>query len=606
MKIEIKNPMLYFNFINALQCELKKISPENDSKYNAVRFTVPDAKLRWMDRYNDLGTHFLNPKRSEIEGADIKLLEIVFDHADRLYERCIKSLASVYSVRDFEYAQVLFTGITGITDKQDICDKMFNLLINLCNNDIVADVCRECGLGNYLNSLVTDSELNQLELEYVYNDLFVCLSKLCCGIIYRSVNDTFPDKFDVKPGIKDLNDVLGDEYMRIKEHIKISNDIDSKINLYNDMYRLITENVITKDSLNYIANALYEEFFTFVNDLQIQDEHLLLNSSALDDIIKLYNILDIEVKYTLYRNYRDPSIVSRGDSAGLMRHSLVDRKIVLDFLKSKENDPNYEQRFKRAILGDNEKTFVLRQARFDDLRQIWVLNNPPVPYRRAIYVKSDENEIIQGIANKEIYIIENVSNGQRQLACFAMILNGEVDHSNFNTDSLCQKYAEKFIKIFKRDPKYLDFDAVITNNGESSLGSESYRGYGFQRLMLVLTEELALMKDCDYVSATVSTFNAPSKRNFQLSGYMKRDHTLYSLKPGEQSNYWYYIQEKSDEEKRNYSEKISKELSSLDESTGKTFSEILIDMGISEEAYRIDRDVPRDFLVLNLKNLDLP
>lgn len=146
-----------------------------------------------------------------------------------------------------------------------------------------------------------------------------------------------------------------------------------------------------------------------------------------------------------------------------------------------------------------------------------------------------------------------------------------------------------------KEYKYIDFDSIIVDDGRVNVHGRSYRGCGFQRLMLVLAEEIAKLKACEYICATVSSFNKPSERNFMLNGYEIEDYKNYPFKEDDPSPFYNYIISSSanEEIKRKFYNDLDYEV--------KAYKNILTKLHIAEEDYRRDMNVPREFVVLNLE-----
>lgn len=593
------NHEFYNAFIKVLIREFNTIGV-NCSVYDAVLLTVPESQFRWRDRYNDPVVHFLNNARNQIETVSNNsgdIFSVVIRYADRLVKRCQKSIESVYTYRDFEYTRMMFEHIIGCTSTNDenakiIYDKVRMFLNELILCDNMRDFCSRTGLSRFMNRTQPADEIAHDEFGIKYDNIFICLNKLICAVIIKSDDDTIDD-FQINSSMESMNAETFYHYIEITQEIcHEKGDYNRKIGLYSQLYSFIIRGnqnqEVDKEIINYISDDCYYNLFKFTNDRENQDKYIFkyINDNHDDRIMKLYRLFDRNVSYSLYRDYRT---IDNNDGKGLMRYSMTDRKIVLDYLVD-----GTEVVFKRSTIDNGNMDFVLRLANESDFENIHKINNPSEPYRRAIYVKSDDNEIEKAIKQNEAYVIEEVLNGNRTLACVAIILNSDNDHSDFNTEELCGRYAKSFMNTYGHRPKYLDFDSVITNNGSAGLGTKSYRGLGFQRLMLVLTEELAVIDNCDYVSATVSTLNNPSKRNFTLNGYEIANSDKYPFKGKGGTEYWDYLSKPGNEEKkRTYLLRAEKEYADN--------FEVMKDQKIDIDSYKHDKDVPRDFLVLPLK-----
>lgn len=584
----------YFSFVELLREEFKETLGVECSRFDAVILTVPDSGFTWRDTYNDTDIHFLNPVRDKIERAgSFELFEIVTSYADRLILRAWNSFQCVYTYSDHLYVKSMFIRLTGCNEYNldEIRIKVIHLLNSLYSNKSFSMFFEQHGLGKFLNGL----ELKSYEkIENKLNDLFICLNKLFSVVIIYSAQKDMPYDLDVCPSIFTTPRAFLNEYEKIKASILSSADYEEKFEFYLKLRNFVDFNGLDNEMQNFIANKFFIDFFRFINNCSLQDKLIFGGTRDFEDMyemLQLYKMFDRHMKYALYRDHRN---LGKDDGKGMMRYSLTERKIVLDYLKKRKKDINAEIAFYRSASENHKMSFVLRLANESDFENIHKINNPSEPYRRAIYVKSDDNEIEKAIKQNEAYVIEEVLNGNRTLACVAIILNSDNDHSDFNTEELCGRYAKSFMNTYGHRPKYLDFDSVITNNGSAGLGTKSYRGLGFQRLMLVLTEELAVIDNCDYVSATVSTLNNPSKRNFTLNGYEIANSDKYPFKGKGGTEYWDYLSKPGNEEKkRTYLLRAEKEYADN--------YEVMKDQKIDIDSYKHDKDVPRDFLVLPLK-----
>lgn len=582
---------VYWAFVVLLTDELHEIEI-GCSFYDAVMLTVPDDAFRWRDVYNDPATHFLDGVREDIESADAAVFDVVVENTPWLIDRSWHSVFSVYTYRDFEYVELMFRKISGLNDDRVIYERLSELLRKLCDDAALADFFGVRAV-DYLNNLRPADELNETELRHELNDLFVCLTKLFCGVIIFSAKGSLPKGFDIAPSMAELSNEYAGRLRTMETNLRNNPEKNVKLDLYRDLYSLICHGGLKGEIQNFIADRHYYKFFKLVNSEEIQQDFI---GEDYDEIFELYKMFDNQMKYKLYRG---GSSLSERDK-GIMRYSLTERRIVLRYLKSREENPAAKENFERVSANNSAMSFVLRQAADSDFEAIRKLNNPPEPYRRAIFVKSDDIEIEEAIGNKEAFVVEEIVNGNSTLACVAIILDSARQHNDFNADRLCADYARDFERVNGRAPKFLDFDSVITNNGKSETGRKSYRGLAFQRLMLVLAEELAKRGDCDYVCATVSSFNAPSKRNFDLAGYEFIKNEKYEFTEEGDSGFWKWLQAQPEEIRQEYNEKIKKELEEVDE-RNRTGRAVLDELRIEEESYRLDKDVPRNFLVLKLK-----
>ncbi len=586
------NDMTYNKFIEVIQKNL------SISKYDAVTLTIPDKQLQWEDTPNDNMVHFLSSYKDEINNSE-NVLKTLKDTCEMLsnyldYHLLYKSVVQIYTYQYHTYMEKIFRKTVNSTDDKLIYLKLYSLLSN---------ICEECKIHSnisiyveeIINYLANQPEVSHIDNAYdlaMYIErMFICFYKLSCFII---LND-----FEKTPNFSLIPITVSDYYdfaKMIKETKKAETVID-KLESYKILYTSINDK--KDDFINMICQEIYEDFLRLINDADLQDNFIFTrkqNDGLRSGIMSLYKKIYRNIKYKLYRGYKEIE-----DDIGLMRNSLMDREIIVNYLQNNGEEISFQY-----IKANNENgVFVLRLATQNDITNIIKLNNPSIPYRRAIYVKSDDNEIRAAVKAKSVWIIEEQNGNERNIACVAVIIKNQhiksnsVDSTNgdkaaFNSDFLNKEYEAIYYNEVKRDFSYLDFDSVLVNDGRSGIGVRSYRGYGFQRLCLTLAEELAKKYGCDYICATVSSFNAPSKRNFMLNGYAVVKKAVYTLTEGESDFYKYITNpETSNEEKTKNTTKVESEI--------KKYGTILDDLKIDRERYRKDRDVPRDFVVLKLK-----
>lgn len=576
----------YSQLINILFNNLKKIN-SNITKYHAVLLTIPDSQFIWNDEYNDITKHFLDEKKNDIEQSQADILDVIIsNNVDHFAKRAYASLIEPYTYRYFNYFFKMFKKIINNTNNYDVYNKMLSLLDLLCNDPVIINIIDVHEIKSFLNKVLRNS-LNEKRFEYIS----ICFNKLVSAIIYINIKGEIPGTFILRPLIYDMDNKFIQEYAALKTMIGEEENPNNKIECYKKLYNLLQEQ--QKEIIDYVASELSFDFFAFVNNKEIQDSLIYNSNMSYDKIIKLYNIFYENIKYRLYRNYSKIN-----EYKGLIRYDLIDRYIALQYVDKMNYDNLTEYKFEHIKHDRSIGDFVIRQANINDLDSIKQLNNPTPPYRRAIYVKSDDHEIETAINNKEVWIIEEcitnviLKRETRSIACVAIILDSYNKHDDFNTDSLTKKFAQKYRNRVNRNFRYLDFDSVLTNDGRSNIGNYSYRGCGFQRLMLIFAEILACKLKCDYICATVSTLNKSSKRNFILNGYILENDDKYTLDGDSQFYIYITSDDATQEEKESYSLKVNDECG--------FFKDTFDRLNISKENYKKDKDVPRNFVVLNL------
>ena len=583
------NPVIYDLFIRILTEQLQENNP-TATQYDAVLLTVPDAKFTWCDLRNDHVSHFLLCSRVEIESAESHLLYTVTRTADRLLDRAEHSVNLVYTYRDFEYVKKMFAHIVGTTTPRETYEKMLKFLKVLAGSNTLSNICCQASLTEFLYDCPSFNELEVWEQYEALENLAICFHKMICAVILLSAGRPLPDGFEVRPQTMLLPSEFWEEYNSLRTSIYRFFGRE-KLALFQRLYDLICNS--SDEVVNRAANDFISDFFPFVNSTEIQDEILFNPENEHYEYVKIFNMYHLfykHIKYSLYRTNRNIG----NDGVGLMRNSLTDREVVLKYLAACKNDIYSEIIFNRLKQDGTVGKFAIRLARENDKANLILLSSPKPPYRRAIYIAFDEYELTEAIEKQQIWIIEDVKDSGRVLACAAIILYNDKDthYDSFCAGEMNDNYRKKYFGN-NTNFKYIDYDSVLVNDGRSNFGEESYRGYGFQRLTMILAEELAKIKECDYICATVSTFNAPSQRNFALNGYRFEQNEKYTFT--EPSPFYQYItsDEASIEERERNKVDISHEMA--------VYGEVLERLGINEDDYTTETVSPRDFVVLDIK-----
>jgi len=557
------------------------------TNYQAAALTLPDSEFTWADVNIDVLDHFLKPYEKEINNsknvfyllkkiskdpsAPDRVRKAIRSYTDKKYLR--RAVSSFYSNNAHLYVKNFFAKITGTSDKLEQ-DKIIEFLEDLCDR-----------LDKY-----NDPQINSL-YKYIYEkganskieNLCICIYKLSCYVLYYEVSGGDLAKFPIIPLVAD--DSYLNFYKATVMQIEATSDINQKLTQYSLLSHLLStksEEFINRFAMDLLTRS---EFFSVINNYEVQDHLFKEKRNLIEDIRQLYETVYSRIKFQLYRGYKDID-----SYAGLMRHSFTERIIALRFIEQDMAPLS----FTHNNGSDSSGEFILRLANSEDIDDILMLNNPPdKPYRRAVYVKSEQNEIEDAISKQCVYVIEEImENNMRNLACVAVILRcSSSNRITYNSDLINAKYERKHFEAVKAPFKYIDFDSVLVNDGRrSGKNTKSYRGYGFMRLFLVLAEEIAVKEKRHYVSATVSSLNRPSKRNFILNGYKLESFQKYTF--DSESDYYKFLE--SDPMEMSRHKMVSQ--AELD-MYRKTF-----DFSIDEQAYFQDRVAPREFMLLLLND----
>ncbi len=491
--------------------------------------------------------------------------------------------------RLFTYQNHTYVGnvLKILTDTQNDTKAAYSVLLSIldaiCSLNVYAERQDIIVLKHFIENEPLADELFSRQINAEFEKLCICFYKVIVKTLLCELTGSEAD-FNLTPIY------IGDEeyqsYAHIKEQIRNAGSIAEKLFGYRCLQKFLEGK--PDELINRVCNDIHMNFFQLANNEATQD---ILNGTSYteaekDEFYVFFEMVYDNVKYKLYRSYQNIN-----DNACLMRNCFTDKQIVKQFMKEHMKPLVFSRRKNDATV----KNFTLRLATSDDVEKILLLNNPPIPYRRAIYVKSEHSEITQAIRANSVWVIEeNIDEKNVNLACVAVILRYKNNQRMkiYNTDSLNTEFENIHFKEKQQDFSYLDFDSVLVNDGRSGLNGISYRGYGFQRLFLVMAEEIAKAERCDYICATVSNLNKPSSRNFILNGYVLKFHKAYIMGDGE-SDYYKYLSEHP-AEMESYIRVVENELEMF--KSKQIFDELQID----ENAYREDRDVPRDFVVLEL------
>lgn len=557
-----------------------------------MRLTVPDTRLLWIVPELAPAEHFMEDCKTDINNGCDNILSLVIARNKLFVTYMERSYELVYTYKFYEYIHKMFGNILNIQpeEKGKLYDSLLQTIRMLNQSPMLAGIFDTSELNKFLEKCYPSDAISPNELDAWIDYVAICFHKIICGIIFTCDNQRHT--YDVVPALANLSPMLKGLILNIKEELGVAPDENREIELYEDLYDLIIN--CREDIQNWVAYEFYEQFFSFINRIEIQDNILFVNPDDHKKIFKLYSLFYTNIKYKLYRVYDFNALVGQG----IMRNSLLDRQIILNYLETcrRNNDEGAEYKF----IGDNSRRFVIRLANDQDKDALIRLSNPIPPYRRAIFIRFNQNELDEAIANKQLWIIEEEYNGERILACSAIILYND-ENCHYRTfyagtmnDEYCKKHYNSENGML---PKYrfIDFDSIIVDDGRGNPYNRSYRGYGFQRLMLALSEEIAKSKGCDYICATVSSFNKPSERNFLLNGYKIENNTNYSFEEDDPSPFIMYIESNIADERT-----IEKFNNDLEYETA-VYKKILKHLNISEKDYRRDMNVPREFVVLKLK-----
>lgn len=586
------NFAIYDGFISILSEILKGIKPDI-TRFDAMRLTVPDTRYLWNVPELTPAEHFMESCKTDINKGCDNILSLIVARNKSFVNDMENSFELVYTYQFYEYIHKMFGSIFNIhpeKEKGRLYDCLLQTIRELKQKTTLAGIFNTNELSEFLDKCYASNATSPNELDTQIDYLAICFHKIVCAVIFACNNNLQPR--NVVPAFAILSAPFKAKLLGILGRLDVAISDINGIRLYEELYDLIVN--CREEIQNRVACDCYAQFFSFINRAELQDKMTFEGTNNHEKIFKLYNMFYKNVKYKLYRAYGSSTLSNRG----IMRNSLPDRQIVLNYLamRIERNDDYAEYEF----TGDNARRFVIRLAKDRDKCRLTELSNPIPPYRRAIFIRFNKNELDEAIARKQLWIIEEEHDGERILACSAIILYNDEKHSykTFYAGDMNNDYCKKYYKSGKEMPskyRFIDFDSIIVDDGRGNPYNRSYRGYGFQRLMLVLAEEIAKLRGCDYICATVSSFNKPSERNFILNGYEIENDTNYPFEEDDSSPFVMYIQSPiADEEiKKKFRDDLDYEVAA--------YRNILTHLNIAEEDYRRDMNVPREFVVLKLK-----
>lgn len=586
------NFAIYDGFISILTEILKGIKPDI-TRFDAVRLTVPDTRYLWNVPELTPTEHFMDNYQVDINQGCDNILSLIVANNSSFVNDMGNSFNLVYTYQFYEYIHKMFGIIFNIHPEKEkgiLNDKLLQTIRELNQIQMLAGIFDTNELREFLEKCYSSNAISAKELDTQIDCVSICFHKIVCSVILACYNN--PQPRNVVPAFAILSAPFRARLLGILDKLGVAISDLNGIRLYEELYDLIVN--CREEIQNRVACDCYAQFFSFINRAELQDKMTFEGTNNHEKIFQLYNMFYKNVKYKLYRAYGSSTLSNRG----IMRNSLPDRQIVLNYLamRFERNDDYAEYEF----TGDNRR-FVIRLANEQDKFRLTELSNPTPPYRRAIFIRFNKNELDEAIARKQLWVIEEEDNGERILACSAIILYNDEKHNykTFYAGMMNDEYCKKYYKSDNELPskyKFIDFDSIIVDDGRGNPYNRSYRGYGFQRLMLVLAEEIAKLRGCDYICATVSSFNKPSERNFMLNGYEIENDTNYPFEEDDPSPFVMYIQSPiADEEiKKKFRDDLDYEVAA--------YRNILTHLNIAEEDYRRDMNVPREFVVLKLKS----
>ncbi|MDE6728653.1 MAG: hypothetical protein K2J80_12060 [Oscillospiraceae bacterium] len=628
---------LIMNVLNSRRNITKSVS-----QYDAVLLTIVDESVLWDDIDNNGLRHWLIPKKEQINSAESKLLEIIFaeDNRQNPADSYNAALEQVHALKWYNYTLRMFQLVSGFNKSELVYMEIYNLLNELVADERIKKFPTSTLLVDFLqkapmnyNSAVERPE----KANYYLHILAIAFFKLNAAVLLTNLGKPLPENFTLDP-TEDLSkleiiDVIMEQ--PLPPELEGLDEIEKRLYRFSKLYLEIANE--SPETQKIISFSCYGELFKLVNDERVQNDYLSKNRSWCKNVRALTEMVYRDVSYKIYREY---SSVDNKKDNGLMRNFLTDVDIVNNYLKKvtsidgtlTDEPSEMFSRKKQNGIG----RFILRRATLDDIDDILKLYSPEEslegkPYRRAVFVVSKKESFEDSIAAGDAFVVYEVEKNERGeyvpacLACYAGIVSSTYRRNEAN--EMPQKYYstamnEKFAELYAsanqlEELTYLDFDTILVNDGRAGVSTQSYRGGGWQRLMLVLAEKLAITKKCQYICGTVGFANSVSRRNFNLNGYSPIAMEHYTLPESEKSRYYEYItsgftisihdnngtsktilKKATERERADYESNWQREYRYYEEDY-KRYSRFR-DFTIAREDYKQDRDVPRLFVLLNM------
>lgn len=277
---------------------------------------------------------------------------------------------------------------------------------------------------------------------------------------------------------------------------------------------------------------LFEEFFTIVNNPAVQKEILFPQYEEFKCIFDMYKKLYDYYKSVKCYSFSNTDIEFQNIPSSW--NDLTDSYIVYKLMNNSDMAVEFDMRRNDCSMGK----FVLRRASSingnrennHDYKGIYNLNNPHPAFNVMNFIKSEDGEIEFAIKNKHMWVIEDITNScvnKGLIVCCAIILDEfKVDNKYYQTPKLAlEEFGEDNYAIFDSVIVYSGLPSKTENiqgeNEQKNISCLSYRGMGFQRLMIILANSLACKSGKKFICATVSETNTYSFNNFIYERYKK-------------------------------------------------------------------------------------
>lgn len=381
------NFAIFDGFIDILTKILNGIKSDI-TRYDAVLLTVPDTRLLWHVPALASVEHFMEDCRNNINNECDNILSLIIDRRESFVIDMEKSFDKVYTYQFYEYIHQMFGRVFNIEfdEKRKLYDKIVQIIRILHNTPALEGIQETNELKLFLDKCHHSDSIRDNELDAWIDYVTMCFHKIVCAVIFACDNKRH--SYNVVPALINLTETFNGSILSIEKRLNEAADEATEIKLYEDLYDLIID--CHEEIQNWVAYKFYVQFFGFINRAEVQDKILFIKLDEHKKIFSLYNLFYTNVKFKLYRAYGPNTALNKG----IMRNSLFDRQIALNYLAEYCKEDSAEYKF----TGDNLRRFVIRLANDHDKINLIKLSNPEPPYRRAIFIRFNQAELAEAIA----------------------------------------------------------------------------------------------------------------------------------------------------------------------------------------------------------------
>lgn len=262
---------------------------------------------------------------------------------------------------------------------------------------------------------------------------------------------------------------------------------------FENLYLLYRHHIASIEDLDDLFGY---RFFLFVNNPYIQEHYILPTSSSYVQIFELYKLW--------MRHRKDEN---HGDN-GWQRHVPgSDYCFSEDYLERKLFLYDHGTTGYNQLICTLPKGASMRRLGFDRLSELMRLQQKVVEGMgdKSLFYPLSRDEMIESI---HLDYVAGIVNDKDQIVAVCVLVTNRAGGRSLANEL---KMSEKSV---------ITFDAVAVDS--------EWRGQGFQKRFIAWAKDMATQLSVDYILATVSPDNLPSKRNFLNEGFeVKSTKTKY-------------------------------------------------------------------------------